>query len=194
MGSSQADSSAYAARTQGRVAREYYNLALPGLSKQYDLLNKALAEGGEPGYLARAFEGQRTGLAEGALGQEMGATRGALAASQGAAQGGNLGATVSPSDIGKQLANAMWGSRVQEGLGRVDQMNNLIAMALGQTGRTGSAATNAAGQQLQAISMMPNYNPTYATILGLGNVAGAGYGGYQDYMANQTAIYNRGGV
>lgn len=188
------DASAYAARQQGQVAKQYYRIGIPALQQQFGLINSALAEGGEPVGLARAFEGQRTGLAEGLLGQEAGQTRAALRGSSDAIQGGNVGAMLTPSDIGQKLANALWGSRVQEGLGKVDQMNNLIAMALGQTGQTGSAATTAAGQQLNAVAMMPRYDPTYATALGLANVGGAAYGGYQDWYARQLAEYNRGGI
>jgi hypothetical protein len=70
----------------------------------------------------------------------------------------------------------MMGSRVNQGMATINQANTLMSMGLGGAAQTGNQAVGAAGQQLQAISMLPNYNQTYAGVLGGVNAAASIYG------------------
>jgi hypothetical protein len=51
-----------------------------------------------------------------------------------------------------------------------------MQMGLGGAAQTGNQAVQSAGLNLQGIGMLPNYNPTYAAILGGVNAAGTIYG------------------
>lgn len=95
---------------------------------------------------------------------------------RGAVGGGNFSASISPSDAGSKLAQALYGTRVQEATGKIEEQDKLMGMALGQTQQTGSAAMAATGTELQNIGFMQPYNTKYANVLGALNVAGSVYG------------------
>ena len=125
-----------------------------------------------------AFQGQRTGLTEGLAAQGGLQQAQQQRASKSALSGGNAFAAMHPADIGAQLANALYGSKFQEGQANLDQQFNLISMGLGGAGQSGSGALTAAQNQLGAINFLPGYNQTYANILGgaagLSSIYGAG--------------------
>lgn len=194
MASDQSSAAGQAARTQGQLANEAYGVAIPALSQQYGFLRGSIAEGGEPGYVRDAYAAQRTGITEGLGRQGQMQERQALASGKAAALGGNLNASLTPQTMGAQIADQLYSSRLNEGMGRVEQLNKLLAMGLGQSTQAGNAAIGAGQAQLQGIAGMPAYNSTYAKILAGLNVAGSAYGGYQGYMAGQQAIYDNGGV
>lgn len=187
MSSSQSQASQEALDTNRNLASAYYGVALPALSARQDSINSAMA-GGEPAYLQQAYRDQRATVAEGIGQQGDTAQRSALAASKGAVMGGNKSSLFSASDMGAHLANAMYGSKFQEGMANIDQSRNLMSMALGGAASSGSGALNASAQELGAIRYFPQYNPTYA------NVAGglAGAAGVYGAMNNAGAFSSSG--
>jgi len=177
--SSRSSASAAASRQYGQIAKEAYDIGVPGIETRNALLMPALrqAQAGQlPEYMERAFNTQRTGLAEGISAQERAAIARQDAGAKGAVAGGNAFSTMNPAQMGQVLADAMTGSRVQQGMATVNQANTLMQMGLGGAGQAGNAAVGAAGNNLNAISMLPNYNPTYAAVLGGVNLAGSIYG------------------
>lgn len=157
-----------------------YGVGLPALTAQHAALNEAMGAGGMPGYVGEAYKGARTGITEGMT--EVGAGEQAKAdlAASGAVQGGNAASILQPQDIGAKLADAHLSSRTNEAIGNVDQSNKIMAMMLGMGTQAGSAANAAGGNQLNAISQMAPYNPTYAAILAGGSGAASIYGAGQD--------------
>lgn len=170
MSSAQSQASKEAMQTNRGLASEYYGIAIPALHGRQDEINRALA-GGEPGYMRSAFLGQRGALATGAAAKMGAAQAQQYAGGKAALSGGNFAAGLNPADLGAQLANALYGSKFAEGQANIDQQINLMGMALGGAGTAGSGALGAAQNQLQTIGYMPNYNPTYANIMG--GLAGA---------------------
>jgi hypothetical protein len=161
------------------MSKEAYGLGLPMLRARNEALMPALRQsnlGFLPDYMEKAYDVQRTGLTEGLMNrerqqiaaQDMGAKR--------AVAGGNAFATMNPAQMGATLADAMMGSRVSQGMATVNQANTLMQMGLGGAAQTGNQAVQSAGLNLQGIGMLPNYNPTYAAILGGVNAAGTIYG------------------
>lgn len=165
MSSSQSSASKQAVASNKRLAENYYGIALPSIESRLGAVNASLAEG-EPGFMQAAYEQQRAGLTEGLSARGGLAQEQQLTAAKKAMSGGNFSAALAPADIGAQLANALYGSKYQEGQANLAQQFNLISMGLGGAGTTGNAALNASGQNLQAIGMLPNYNQTYANIVG----------------------------
>ncbi len=189
MSSPQSAASANAARQNEYRAQQGYDIGLPAMSERNRLLNSAMAENGMPDYMKAAFETQRTGLTEGNANIAQQQRAQALTAAEPAIAGGNLQQSLTPGSLGSKLADALYGSRVQQGLGAVDQMNKLMTMGLGGAAQTGSQAIGAAGNDLRGISMMQAYNPTYAAVLGGANLAGSLYGGYQQRAAGQEDLF-----
>ena len=179
MSSSRGIAAQAASRQYSQMQREAYDIGVPGIEDRNALLMPALrqAQSGQlPAYMKAAFEAQRTGLTEGITGQERAAIARQDAGAKGAVAGGNAFSTMNPAQMGQVLADAMTGSRVQQGMATVNQANTLMQMGLGGAGQAGNAAVGAAGNNLNAISMLPNYNPTYAAVLGGVNLAGSIYG------------------
>jgi hypothetical protein len=168
-----------------QLQSQYTQIGLPAMSKQLGAVNAGLA-GGESPYIASAFQAQRTGLQDSIAGQERGAKQSQLEGSKKAMSGGNQFANLTPADIGSKLANALYGSKFEEGQADIGQKMNLMNMALGGAGTAGNAGMQAAGNQLGAIGMMPNYNSTYANITGAASALGSVYGAYQNWAAGQT--------
>ena len=184
MSSSQSAASQDALETNRQLATSYYGLALPALGQRQDSINMALA-GGESPMMSQAFQAQRTGLTEG-LTANAGAQRSAqMAASKSQLSGGNMSSMLSTGDMGAQLANALYGSKFTEGQADINQKMNLMSMALGGAGTTGNAALTSAGQQLGAIQYLPNYNQTYANVVGGASALGSLYGAYNQWKAGQ---------
>lgn len=165
MSSSQSAASHQALEINQGLAQKYYGIALPALQQRLGSINASLAQG-EPQYMKDAYAEQRAGLTEGLAARGGQAQAAQMDASAGALSGGNSFAALHPADIGAQLANALYGSKFQEGQANLNQSFNLISMGLGGAGTTGNAALNASGQELNAIRMLPNYNQTYANIAG----------------------------
>lgn len=168
------------------LAEQYYDIALPAMQERLASINQALGLGGEPGYLREAYAAQRTGLAEGVVGKEKSALTSQLAGTKQAREGGNVLSGLSPSDIGAQLANALYGSKFQESMAGIDQTMNLMSMALGGAGTAGSGALEASANQMRAIGYMPNYNPTLAGVSGGLSAAAGLYGAYQNQQVANT--------
>ncbi len=179
MSSPQSGSAANAARMNESMAKAGYDIGIPATQQRNALLTKGLAEGGMPDYMKAAFDVQRTGLQEGGANVAQQQRAQMLTAAEPAIAGGNQQQALSAGALGSKLADALYGSRVQQGLGGIDQMNKLMTMGLGGSAATGSQAIGAAGNDLRAIGMMQNYNPTYAAVLGGANLVGAGYGAYK---------------
>lgn len=171
-----------------RVLGSAYGLAIPAEKARQGYLNEALSTGGEPDYMKSAFGEQRTGLIEGGIDQQRLATQQGRTASEGAALGGNLQAgTTAGMQLGSKMADALYGSRMNEALGGLDQTNKLYTSMIGQSVQTGDAAYGAAGSQLANIGNMANYNKTYANVVGALNVGGSIYGaGSQAGWFNST--------
>ncbi len=187
MSSSQSQASKQALEQNKSLAEGYYRIALPALSTRIGSINQSLGLG-EPEFLKQGYQQQRLGLTEGLAARGGVAQAQQMAGAKGALSGGNAFASLHPADIGAQLANALYGSKFQEGQGALDQQFNLISMGLGGAGTAGNAALNASGQELNAIRYLPQYNTTYANIAG-GAALGAGlYGGYQNWLSTQPGL------
>jgi hypothetical protein len=186
MSSSQSAASEQALQSNKALAQGYYNIALPALQGRLGSINTSLGQG-EPTYLQQAYQGQRAGLTEGLAAQGGQAEAQLQRGSKKATEGGNPFASLNPADIGAQLANALYGSKFQEGQANLGQQFNLISMGLGGAGTTGNAALQASQNQLGAIGYLPQYNTTYANVMG--GLAGAAslYGAYNQWAANQPA-------
>jgi len=177
--SSKSAAATAASRQYQQLAKEAGGLGRDATLLRNDLLMPALRQtqqGYLPSYMEQAFDVQRTGLQEGGLARERAAIGQQDAAAKGGVAGGNLASTLNPAQMGALLADAMTGSRVNQGMATVQQANTLMQMGLGGAAQTGNQAVNAAGLNLQGISMLPNYNPTYAAVLGGLNAAGTIYG------------------
>jgi hypothetical protein len=198
MSSDQSQASADAVRLESGLARGAYAQALPALQSQYGFIGQSLAEGGEPQGLRNAFNVQRTGLTEMLARQGIAQQRQALGQQQGAALHGNASGYLTPQNVGASIADQVYTSRLNEGLGRIEQMNKLVAMGLGQSAQVGNAGIGAGQAQLQGIAGLPQYNSTYANVVGGLNLAGSLYGAYQQNLAQQGAAmqsqnaYNQG--
>ena len=81
-----------------------------------------------------------------------------------------------PELLGSSMAKALYGPRVSEAAGSIDQTNKLLGASLGMAGQTGSGALAATGNELQNIGKMQPYNSNYAAILGALNLGGSLYG------------------
>lgn len=179
MSSSRGEAATAASRQYGQLAREAYSMGIPMLRERNKALMPALRQslaGELPSYMEQAFATQRTGLAEGVANQERMSIGRQDAQAKGTVAGGNLASTLNPAQMGQLLADSMMGSRVQQGMATVNQANTLMSMGLGGAAQTGNQAVQSAGLNLQGISMLPNYNPTYAGVLGVANAAGTIYG------------------
>ena len=179
MSSSRSAAASAANRQYQQMAKEAYGLGLPMLRARNEALMPALRQsnlGVLPDYMENAFDVQRTGLAEGVSAKERAAIGAQDAAAKGVTAGGNAASTLNPAQMGSILADAMMGSRVNQGMATVNQANTLMQMGVGGAAQTGNEAVRSAGLQLQGIGMLPNYNPTYAAILSGVNAAGTIYG------------------
>lgn len=167
-----------AARTNEALSQRAYDIGLGALGPQIQQINQGLQQGGEPGYLQRAFAGARTGATESLLSADQAETGGRLAASSRVSAGGNLMSNLTPSQVGAKIAEALYSSRTNEAVGKFEQFNKLMAMGLGQSAQAGSSAIGAGAAQLEAARGLPTYNPTYANVLTAANLANLGYQGY----------------
>lgn len=141
---------------------------------------------GEPEYLTNAFAAQRGALTDQYL-QNAQNVRLAGRAGQAGGESNPLMA-LSGEQLGQALARQISGSGTHQAGSRISQTLNLYNMAAGSAGQAGNASLGFAGNQIQAMSMMPNYNQTYANILGGVNAIGAGYG-----ALNKAGAFNTGG-
>jgi len=176
MSSPQQDAFIEAAATARTLKERSYGIALPALATEYGSLNQALAQGGEPGYVKDAYQAARGGTMEDSALRQKAALGASQRGRSGIVGGGNVGATISPQALGSDMAQALYGTRVQEAAGNISQVNKLMGIGLGQTQQAGSGALAATENQLQNISGMQNYNSTYAGILGALNLGGSLYG------------------
>src|ERR1700688_1461188 len=101
-----------------------YGIAIPALKTEYASLNAAMGTGGEPGYIKQAYAASRGAEREGSALGDVGALRASQAQRKGAVGGGNVGA-ISPAMLGSSMAGALYGNRVQEAAGSLEQMNKL---------------------------------------------------------------------
>lgn len=179
MSSSKSQAATAASRQYDTLSREAYGLGVPMLRARNEQLMPALRQsmqGELPAYMEKAFEGQRAGVTEGLMNRERQQIAAQDMEAKGAVKGGNIASTLNPAQMGAALADAMMGSRVQQGMATVNQANTLMQMGLGGAAQTGNQAVQSAGLNLQGISMLPDYNPTYAAVLGAANLAGTVYG------------------
>lgn len=181
-----------------QLAENYYGIALPGMEERFRAINTGLAEGGEPEYMKSAFAAQRAGITEGMVQKDrLGLAQGAMR-SKAAVAGGNAFAGMSNSQMGAQLANALYGSKFQQGQSALDESFNLMSMGLGGSGTAGSGALDSAGNQLSMLGYMPNYNKTYANILGATSALSSVYGAFNQPQGDpsqwQGRQYNQTGV
>ncbi len=165
MSSESSVASEQALRTNKALAQGYYGIALPALEARNAAINQQIGLG-EPRYLEQAYGMQRAGLTEGLAAQGGAAQAQQMRAAEKMLSGGNLSAALSPADIGAQLANALYGSKFQEGQANLAQQFNLISMGLGGAGTAGNAALGASQNELRAIGYLPQYNQTYANVMG----------------------------
>jgi hypothetical protein len=157
------------------VARENYGIALPGLKTRQDALNASINLGESP-LMKDAFEAERSQITNAAANNATTLRQTQLAQNKGALSGGNVNASLSPADIGSQLANALYGNKFKEGSADIEQKMNYLSMALGGAGQSGNGALAAAGHEMGAIGFLPRYNSTYANAVGLGAGLASGVG------------------
>ena len=187
MSSPQNVASQQAVGTYQGLATQAYGVALPALQARQGGINAALGAG-ETGQMQQAFQGQRTNLTQGLAAQGGAAQAQQMRGSKQAMAGGNAFAGLHPADVGAQLANALYGSKFQEGQANLNQQFNLMSMGLGGAGTAGNAALGAAGNQLSAIGNMANYNQTFANLAGASAGIAGLYGAYQSWLAGQPGL------
>ncbi len=161
-----------------RLMGRAYGIAIPAMRTEYGAINQALALGGEPDYLKGAYAEERTGLLDRASSGEAADIAKMGRATEGATYGGNVGASLSPLAVGRSLADVLYGSRVNEAAGKVEEINKLYGLGVGQAAQAGSAAAGAESARAGYATMMPQYNSTYANILGALNLGSTIYGAW----------------
>jgi hypothetical protein len=176
--------------TNRDLSQQAYGIGLPLMQQQFGAINQQMQQGGQPGYIKAAYDLQRTMLQEGGANKSLLAAKAQAATSKGAVGGGNVMAGVTGFDLGASIADALTSSRVSQGAGAIDQMNNLRQMSLGGAGQVGSAAMGAAGQQIQGLSYLPDYNKTLAGVLGAGAGGLSVYGALQGQQQQQGFMGN----
>ena len=170
--------------TETDIAKRGYDIGIPALEAGINGIQSGLATGGEPDYLKSAWAGQRTAISDALAGTDSASAAAGAARTKGAVLGGNVGATVVPPSYGARLARALTGSRVNEAIGSLDETTKLMGLGLGAGGQAGNAGLRAGANEMGAISMLPQYNQTSATIQGGAALAGGMYG----------ALAGRGGI
>ena len=178
------DESQRALESAQNLQRQYTTTGLNSANTEKNSINQGLA-GGESPLIASAFAAQRAGISDSAADQSRAARQTQAEGSKKALSGGNAFSLFSPSDIGAKLANALYGSKFAEGQADLGQKMNLMNMAMGGAGTAGNAGMQAGQSQLGAIGFLPNYNTTYANVLGAAAGAGSVYGAYQNWAAAQ---------
>ncbi len=164
------------------IAREAqaYSIGIPALQNQYQAIGAMQGMGGEPLALQQAYGGARAGLADAAALASRDALQRQLQGNAPAAAGGNIGASLAtPADMGTGIARALYGSRITEATGALEEQQKLFGEALGQAQTAGSGMTSAMGAQLGAIPTMQQYNTSYANVLGALNLGASLYGAGQ---------------
>ena len=173
--------------TINQLQSQYTGLGLGGMNAQLQAINTGFAAG-EPGYMKQAYAGQRTNLTQGLAAQGGAAQAQQMRGSKSAMAGGNAFASLNPADVGSQLANALYGSKFQEGQANINQQYNLMNMGLGGSGTAANAGLTATGNQLGAIAGLPNYNTTLANVAGAASGVASLYGAYQSWLAGQPGL------
>lgn len=178
MGKSPQTTAAEQEQTQlERLASRAYPLGFEAIRGEQAGISTMMGVGGEPTALREAFGGSRAGLLDASVIGQDDALRRERAENRGAAQSGNLAATLgSPADAGTAIARALYGSRITEGMGAIEERDKLLGMSLGQSQTTGSGSLAAFGNELRNIPMMQNYNSSYANVLGALNLGASIYG------------------
>lgn len=192
MSSPQTDAALEAAATSRRLASQAYGIGIPAMQTEAGALGQALSMGAEPGYLQSAYTGARGMAREGAAEAGTASLQASQAQKKGYLEGGAVGMAAPPADIGAQLAQALYGPRVQEAAGQLGQLDKLFGFGLGQAQQTGSGALAATENQLRDIGMMRPYNMGYAGILGALNLGGSIYGTFGQQGANPYGPINAG--
>lgn len=179
MGGAPSQLAAQSAENQAMYrARQSYSVGMPGLAEQKSGIDWMQQQGGEPRALQQAFGGARAGMLDAATLAGKDSLARTQQENRGASIGGNIGAGLAtPSDMGSSIARAMYGSRLTEAMGSIEEQNKMMGMQLGQTQTSGSGALSALGSQLTAIPTMQNYNSSYANVLGALNLGASVYGG-----------------
>ena len=176
MTSGQNAESERAYQTLSDTSQQYYGVAIPAMERRQQSAQAALAQGESP-LMAGAFQAQRAGLTEGLTGQEAAADSQKMRASKSALSGGNAFSMLHPAEIGSKLANALWGSKYTEGQADIENRLGLMSAIMGGSAMAGNAGLQVAGNQLGAIQHLPNYNETYANIVGGASLGASVYGG-----------------
>ena len=185
MSSEQSKSAQNSANTYGYYQRVFSDIGQQGLAQTNALTDQGLAEGGQPAYMKQGFDTQRAGLIDEGARVGRAGIQGQLAQQKVALAGGNPSAAFAGQGQGANLADSLYSSQLQQGMAGIDQLNKLMGYKLGGTQQAGSVAMGAAGSSLKAMQMLPNYNQTYANVLGGANALGALYGGYQQWQQGQ---------
>jgi len=173
--------------TINQLQSQYTQIGLPAMNAQLQSINTGLA-GGENPLTQQAFTAQRAGLTESLTDQSQTARESQLRGTKGAVAGGNVNAAMEPADIGTALANALYGSKFSEGQADIGQKMNLMNMAMGGAGTAGNAGLQAAGNQLGAISYLPNFNQGLANVSGAVSGLSSVYGSYENWLTTQPGL------
>lgn len=161
------------------TAKANYDIALPALQTKQGFINAGIY-GGESALMKDAFSAERASLTEVGAANADTTRRAQLEGGKRAVAGGNVNAGLTPEDIGSKLAAALYGSKYREGQADLLSKINFMSMAAGGAGDAGNAALNASGMNLGAIRYLPDYNKTYANIVGGASAAATIYGGLND--------------
>jgi len=148
-----------------------------GLDLSHKLANELLS-GGEPAWQKEAFSLERGAITDAMAAQALKKNQMADAGTAILQTGGNYQKALTPQEMGAQIANELYGSRTSEAFSGIEQQIKGMSMLTGQGVQAGSFGLGLEESRMDALRMMPNYNQTYATILGIGNLGGAIYGGF----------------
>jgi len=163
-----------------RLAANAYPLGFSAIRGEQSGIAALQAQGGEPSALREAFGGARAGLLDAAVESSADSLKRERQGTKGAALGGNIGASMAtPTDMGATLARSLYGSRITEATGALEEQDKLLGMSLGQSQVAGSGSLSAFGNALGNIPLMQNYNSTYGNVVGALNLGASLYGAGQ---------------
>lgn len=173
-GQGEADARA-AAELNQQLFRQYSQVGLPALGGALQYTRGALAQGGLPGYVERAYRQANVGALEENVSQ-LGALRSQIASRAGSVGAGGqylsaIGATAG--SAGDSLTRELAGVRTSRAVAGIEQRNKLLGILAGgaATGTSLSAGFGQLGNQ--AISLNRQPDPTFGLITG-GLAAGTG--------------------
>lgn len=176
-GSKQGASEDFAKANMVRSQRAF-DTGLPLLERGMGRSMQAIAAGGEPAFMGRAIDAATANAQDAAFLTTREQARGPEAIGSRLAAGGNGAAGIGGESYGAKMAQIIANSGISRQRARIGQLLDAGGTAIGQATGAGQAEAQNLQTQLNAISMRPSYNETYANTLAAVNLAGTAYGAF----------------